>query len=146
MNMKPVVAGLMGLVVGVLGYYLVGRSPSVVHPTMQPTTPTNVALIFDSDVTANSLYALKSLMPQATRRHFTAADWTSLRRWIGKRGSEGYGLATYEVLTFPNHRSVTLWLTTPIGSDSPLWQVQQVVEGTHVPPQSSSSFVASTHP
>ena len=64
MNLKMFLAGLIGLDLGVVGYYMVGRSPSVVHHDLEPTTPTNVALLFDNDVIANNSYAAKSLMPQ----------------------------------------------------------------------------------
>lgn len=113
---------------------------------MQPTTPTNVALMFGNDVSINSLYAMKSLMPLAARRHFTQGDWTSLRRWIGKRGADGYGLTTYEVLTFADHRTIALWLTTPIGSQSNVWQIQQIDEGTNQQSPSPLSFVALKNP
>ncbi len=146
MNWKTVVAGLTGMIVGILGYYWLGQSPSVVQHDMQPTTPTNVALMFGNDVSINSLYAMKSLMPLAARRHFTQGDWTSLRRWIGKRGADGYGLTTYEVLTFADHRTIALWLTTPIGSQSNVWQIQQIDEGTNQQSPSPLSFVALKNP
>lgn len=144
MNAKTLVTGLVGLVIGVLGYYLVGRAPGMVNHEVRPTTPTNVALLFRNDVSANSLYAAKSLMPQATRSHVTPADWISLRRWMGD--SNGYGFATYEVLTFPNKRTLTLRLNLPTGTRSNLWQVQQIQEGTAIQMHPWSVFVGSKNP
>ncbi len=139
MKVKTPLAGLVGLVVGVAGYYVVGRAPSVVQHVVQPTTPSNVALMFGQDVSANVSYAAKSLMTPPTRRQFTQADWRTLRQWVGKTGEDGF--ATYEVLTFPNHRSLALWLTTPIGGPSNNWEVQQIQEGTNLRLSVSSAWV-----
>lgn len=144
MNVKAIIAGLVGLVIGVAGYYLVGRSPSVVQHLVQPTTPPNVALMLGQDLSSNVSYAAKSLMTPPMRRQFTMADWTALRHWIGE--TDGYGFATYEVLTFPNHRSLTLWLTTPVGGPSNHWEIQQIKEGTTLTTTPSSPLVNTTSP
>ncbi len=144
MNLKIILAGFIGLIVGASGYYMLGRSPSVSQHEIQPSTPPNVALMFSQDMTANVSYGAKSLMTPSTRHHFTKADWLALRHWVGK--SDGYGIATYEVLTFSHHRSLTLWLTTPIGGPNSHWEIQQIKEGTTVTSTSSSPFVQVSHP
>ncbi len=64
MNLKTVVAGLIGLVIGVAGYYLVARRPNVI----EPSTPSNLALMFGQDVNSNAAYPAKSLMTAACLR------------------------------------------------------------------------------
>ena len=140
MNLKPIIAGLFGLVVGLAGYYLLGRTPSIV----QPTTPPNAALMFEQDVRANVSYAAKALMTPPTRRQFTQADWQSLRHWVGQ--ANGYNFATYEVLTFPSHRSLILWLTTSTDDPSNDWEIQQIQEANKLTSIPSPSFVKATTP
>lgn len=133
MNLKTIIAGLSGVVVGVLGYYFLGRSPASAHHIMQPTSPTNLALIVRQDVKANDVYAVRSLMPKRLAGQFTQSDLSSFRKWMGPGGTSD--LATYEVLTFPNHHAISLWITQPIGTSSNLWQVQQMTETSTRPVQ-----------
>jgi hypothetical protein len=140
MNLKTVVAGLIGLVIGVAGYYLVARSPNVI----EPSTPSNLALMFGQDVNSNAAYPAKSLMTPSARRLFTSADWQALRHWAGNTG--GYGFATYEVLTFPNHHSLTLWITTPIGGPGNQWEIQQIQEARTASSPMSAALVKAPPP
>ena len=142
MNLKTVLAGVIGLVIGVGGYYLIGLQSAKTIPQ----TPTEMGIQFGTDINANSLFAARSLMTGHASRQFSQIDWKSLKRWAGSGSTKGFAFQTNEVLTFPDGHTLTLWLINPIGSTNSSWQIQQITEGTSQKSGSTATLVVSHAP
>ncbi len=125
MKIKSVLTGLIGFVVGIGGYYLLGRSPAQARHIVQATTPTNVGLMFMQAVAANDVYAAKSLMVPGVGHDLTPMALQHLRAWLPQK--DGTGIATYEVLTFSDHKELKLEIVPSLTGRPQLWQVEKII-------------------
>ena len=118
----------LGIIIGVAGFYFVTSKPE--RNEISANSPTNVALMFTQAIDSGNLYSVQELMTSPQRKHFTNADLTSVRQYIGvgTKSNAGSTLNNYEVVTFGNGHSITLWLT-PSMNNNQTWQIQRVTEG-----------------
>lgn len=127
---------LLGIVIGVGGFYFATMTPG--SNVVKATSPTNVALMFTQAVDSGNLYSVQELMTPQQRKIFTSAELTSVRQYIGvgTKAEAGSLLNNYEVITFGNGRSVTLWLTPTLNKNQ-TWQVQRISEGVTIASENS---------
>ena len=116
---------------GVGGFYFATMTPG--SNVVKATSPTNVALMFTQAVDSGNLYSVQELMTPQQRKIFTSAVLTSVRQYIGVGTKAGAGafLNNYEVITFGNRHSITLWITPSLNKNH-TWQVQRITEGVTV--------------
>ena len=122
---------LLGIVIGVGGFYFATMTPG--SNVVKANSPTNVALMFTQAVDSGNLYSVQDLMTPPQRKQFTNADLTSVRQYIGvgTKAEAGSSLNNYEVITFGNGHSITLWLTPSLNKNH-TWQVQRISEGVTI--------------
>ncbi|GLG00289.1 hypothetical protein Alches_03280 [Alicyclobacillus hesperidum subsp. aegles] len=97
---------------------------------MRPTSPTSVSLMFEQAIVSDQPEKAQQLMTPLTRNTFTRTDFNALRQYIGggRVASDFSTLKTYEVLTFGNGHSVTLWITH-FNNDG-IWEIQRIIKGS----------------
>lgn len=134
--MKKFLWVLLGIVIGVAGFYSVTTfGPRI----LKPDSPSNLAILLKQAVDDNSLYSIKYLMTPEQRDNFTSSDLQSLKQYIrvGTPGEGGTSLDSYLVMTFDNYQAITLFLAPPIGQHH-TWQIQRISKGAHVEPASNT--------
>jgi hypothetical protein len=136
LELKSFLWVLLGIVIGVGGFYFVTMTPG--SNVAKANSPTNVALMFTQAVDSGNLYSVQELMTPQQRKIFTSAELTSVRQYIGVGTKAGAGafLNNYEVITFGNGHAVTLWLTPTLNKNQ-TWQVQRISEGAKVASENS---------
>ncbi|WDL97254.1 hypothetical protein [Alicyclobacillus sp. ALC3] len=133
--MKDILWVLLGVVIGVGGFWIITYKPG--SDVFKPTSPTNVSLMFEQAVNNNSLYSVRELMTPQTKDSFTRNELKAVRKYVKagtKEESTGTGYSTYEVVTFGSKNiPITLWLAPPLtATKSPLWLIQRITEGATV--------------
>lgn len=128
---KNVAWVLLGVVIGVGGYYVATWTPR--SKVMQPDSPAAVAMMLTQAIDDNSLYALHNLMTPQQSGHFTGSDLRSLRQYVkvNTKAEAGSSIDTYTVITFGNTEAITLWLAPPMGKNH-FWQIQKITKGAKV--------------
>ena len=105
---------------------------------VKANSPTNVALMLTQAVDSGNLYSVQDLMTPPQRKQFTNADLISVRQYIGvgTKAEAGAFLNNYEVITFGNRHSITLWITPSLNKNH-TWQVQRISEGVTIASENS---------
>lgn len=119
---------LLGVLVGAGGLWFADYP--LRSSVMRPTSPTSVSLMFEQAIISGQPEQVQQLMTPLTRNTFTRADFNVLRQYIGggRAASDVATLKTYEVLTFGNGHSVTLWISN-FNNDG-IWEIQRFIKGS----------------
>lgn len=136
--MKNFLLVLLGVVIGIGGFYVVPRIFN--SNVVKPDSPTDISMMFKQTVDANSLFDVRALMTPEAKSDFTSNDLQAIRKYIevGTKAEGATSYDNYEVITFGNKKVVTLWLVPPpLGKKNGMWQIQKIIKGNAVGTSSS---------